>query len=645
MRKFIFCSRIVSLVLVLSVFILAAPATLRAADATDDQIAAAVAGGQKHLFDNFIDGGATGYWNGSSPWASSDFGATCIAVGALIETGKYSDPAYAAKIDKAIAYIKSYANSNGDGGIHDGNHVTYNNGLALVALSLYGQVTTQNAAYKTIIQDGINYFINGQTTDGGWTYNPCSSCGGGDLSNTQFAVMGLWYASKYLGIQIKGQAWATKLLGFLDSLQDASGGFGYTGPSPSFNMTAGGLWCLAMIDEGTLSPGSRAQKAIDWVNSNYAWAPDTSYFGYYGVYALAKALTATLGTANPLGAHNWVTDLRNMAFANSSAVTVPQPATPVANSWNSNGYYQRTPIDTPMVLMSLAFAASINTISRNVTAPVGTDIPLVFQGFVTLKLPGGGPQFSGSSTQGNIGTDSLGNPITKPPQVTLPIGSFDFTITNVPIGGTTVLTIECPAGALDPNNWNKGGFLNQDGTIKSGLSWFKIQGGAWKNLPGVPIRLVPVGGPYTAIEVTLRDGGPEDLDHKADGIIIDPGAPGVGATTGASGSAASSSGTGSGCFIATAAFGSYLAPDVMVLRAFRDKYLLTNPLGSAFVDVYYRLSPPLANFIAQHEPLRLMTRVALTPVVLAVKYPLGILVIGIGFIIGVLVYRRKTRYA
>lgn len=87
-------------------------------------------------------------------------------------------------------------------------------------------------------------------------------------------------------------------------------------------------------------------------------------------------------------------------------------------------------------------------------------------------------------------------------------------------------------------------------------------------------------------------------------------------------------GGGNDCFLATAAWGSYLDPHVKVLRDFRDRYLLTNRLGRAFVSFYYKHSPPIASYIRQHESLRTALRFMLTPIVYGVEYPWLILIFG-----------------
>ena len=75
---------------------------------------------------------------------------------------------------------------------------------------------------------------------------------------------------------------------------------------------------------------------------------------------------------------------------------------------------------------------------------------------------------------------------------------------------------------------------------------------------------------------------------------------------------------GTGCFIATACYGSALAPQVDVLRRFRDCVLIRRPAGRAFVAWYYRHSPPVATYLGRHRVARWLMRTCLVAPAVAV---------------------------
>ena len=73
------------------------------------------------------------------------------------------------------------------------------------------------------------------------------------------------------------------------------------------------------------------------------------------------------------------------------------------------------------------------------------------------------------------------------------------------------------------------------------------------------------------------------------------------------------------CFIATATYGSALAPEVTLLRNFRDLDVLRTMSGYGFMQVfngfYYSFSPQVASYITAHSSLRPVMKIVLYPLI------------------------------
>ena len=76
---------------------------------------------------------------------------------------------------------------------------------------------------------------------------------------------------------------------------------------------------------------------------------------------------------------------------------------------------------------------------------------------------------------------------------------------------------------------------------------------------------------------------------------------------------------GGGCLIATATYGSELAPQVQQLRELRDNQLLNTESGTAFMgmfnDVYYSFSPIIADMEREHPMFKEAVKLAITPMI------------------------------
>ncbi|MDH4259002.1 MAG: hypothetical protein OEW16_01740 [Gammaproteobacteria bacterium] len=108
-------------------------------------------------------------------------------------------------------------------------------------------------------------------------------------------------------------------------------------------------------------------------------------------------------------------------------------------------------------------------------------------------------------------------------------------------------------------------------------------------------------------------------------------------------SSSASQGAAKSCFIATAAYGTSLAEEVLVLRDFRDRRLLSHPAGRRFVELYETYSPPLAEYIAKSDSARAATRAALWPIAKAVRYPLSAVLCLLSVTFGAVMLRRALK--
>ena len=76
---------------------------------------------------------------------------------------------------------------------------------------------------------------------------------------------------------------------------------------------------------------------------------------------------------------------------------------------------------------------------------------------------------------------------------------------------------------------------------------------------------------------------------------------------------------GGGCLIATATYGSELAPQVQQLRELRDNQLMNTESGSAFMgmfnDIYYSFSPMIADYERENPLFKEAVKLAITPMI------------------------------
>ena len=284
---------------------------------------------------------------------------------------------------------------------------------------------------------------------------------------------------------------------------------------------------------------------------------------------------------------------------------------PANNPVNSGGDIQMIPV-MDSVLSSSSYNSSLGAEFFGFAKRVYTRNWQSHTGELSL-IPTYSPVASYSSYPVNSSSTAV-------PSVTLPRYSFAY-YTFTPSATTTNLTISLVRNSgVQATVYKKSGGVITEVTANSGVDSYTVNGFGGLN-------------PATD-EVALLLANTTSTDALQASFSTDGTTPAVTSSTG---------GGGGGCFIATAAYGSYLHPEVQLLRDFRDHSLLTNGPGRAFVAFYYRYSPEMADFIARHDSLRLLARLLLTPLVFLIAYPVivsAMLMMGVS---GVMVMKRRQR--
>jgi len=120
---------------------------------------------------------------------------------------------------------------------------------------------------------------------------------------------------------------------------------------------------------------------------------------------------------------------------------------------------------------------------------------------------------------------------------------------------------------------------------------------------------------------------------------------------------------GGGCLIATATFGTEMAPQVQLLRELRDNKILKTASGSSFMEafntIYYSFSPNIADLERENFIFREAVKIAITPLLTSLSilnyvdidseekmlsYGIGIILLNVGMYVvapTAIIYRIK----
>ena len=273
-----------------AILLCGAGARVEGADVTAKDVNRAISLGVKYLRSTQRSDGS---WRYDSKYIE---GATALALLAMLNAGvPADDPA----IERGLKFVSQYP-----------FRMTYSTSLIIMVLA-----QLDNPAYADRIRQGANWLMALQNKDGSWGYNP--STRRGDLSNTQFALLGLREAMR-VGAPVHDLIWV-KAERYLLGLQQPSGGWCYTKKyrQVTGSMTCAGIASLFILDGllhcekdvcGEYEQAKQVSVAMRWLERNFTVERNPQYqrWHYYYLYALERV--GVISARKYLGGHDWYLD-------------------------------------------------------------------------------------------------------------------------------------------------------------------------------------------------------------------------------------------------------------------------------------------------------------------------------------------------
>lgn len=136
-----------------------------------------------------------------------------------------------------------------------------------------------------------------------------------------------------------------------------------------------------------------------------------------------------------------------------------------------------------------------------------------------------------------------------------------------------------------------------------------------------PIPLTHTSEGAVTIPVEFKENGEHKITVDIEGLLFQPIPPETATFTEVIGGASAETPTGNpkvgSCIIATAAYGSELAPQVQLLREVRDNVLFSTSSGTSFMNAfnafYYSFSPTVADLERQSPIFKEAVKLTITP--------------------------------